>query len=121
MDQLSINEEWRSIDGYINYQVSNIGRVRNSKTGRILTPQINRGGYYQVGLYCDSKNKLLRSVHRLVANEFLEKPDNLDYYVVDHIDRDKNNNKVYNLRYTTTSRNGFNRVKKCNQTYNINI
>ena len=31
-----INECWRSIDGYINYQVSNIGRVRNASSGQIL-------------------------------------------------------------------------------------
>ena len=33
-----IQEEWRSISGYANYQVSNIGRVRNIKSGRILKP-----------------------------------------------------------------------------------
>ena len=38
MSEITINEEWRSIDGYLNYQVSNLGRVRNSKTGRILKP-----------------------------------------------------------------------------------
>ena len=72
MDQVIINEEWRSIDGYINYQVSNRGRVRKSNTGRILKQRKNRDGYYQIGLYCDSKNKI-HQAHRLVANEFLEK------------------------------------------------
>ena len=36
MEQTVINEVWRSIDGYINYQVSNIGRVRNTSTGKML-------------------------------------------------------------------------------------
>ena len=35
-----INEEWRSVSGNANYQVSNIGRVRNVGTERILKPQI---------------------------------------------------------------------------------
>ena len=102
MDQISINEEWRSIDGYINYQVSNIGRVRNSKTGKMLKQQLNKDGYYQVGLYCDSRHSM-RRVHRLIANDFLEKHDDPNYYIVDHIDRDKIKNKLYNLRYVTIS------------------
>ena len=39
MGEVVINEEWRSIDGYLNYQVSNIGRVRNANTGIILRPR----------------------------------------------------------------------------------
>ena len=38
------NECWRNISGYLNYQVSNIGRVRNVKTERILKPQILQNG-----------------------------------------------------------------------------
>ena len=36
MEQIVINEVWRSIDCYINYQVSNTGRVRNALNGKIL-------------------------------------------------------------------------------------
>ena len=113
MDQVILNEEWRSIDGYINYQVSNIGRVRNSNTGRILTNTLSNRGYYEVRLSCHT-NRIHHLVHRLVANEFLEKLDNLTYYVVDHIDRDKTNNKVYNLRYATQSQNELNKAKNLN-------
>ena len=45
-----INEEWRAFSGYANYQVSNIGRVRNVKTERILKPNIRKDGYYIIGL-----------------------------------------------------------------------
>ena len=110
MDQIFVNDEWRSIDGYINYQVSNIGRVRNSKTGRILKPQLGNDGYYDVGLSKDVKFKR-HSIHRLVANEILQKPSNIIHYVVDHIDHDRTNNKFYNLRYATISKNQMNRVK----------
>ena len=40
-----INECWRSIDGYINYQVSNTGRVRNASSGQILAACWDRKGY----------------------------------------------------------------------------
>ena len=50
-------------------------------------------------------------VHRLVANEFLGNSENHDNYVVDHIDRDKTNNAVYNLRYITKCQNQMNKSK----------
>ena len=45
-----INECWRSIDGYMNYQVSNVGRVRNVSTGRILKQVFDKDGYYFLNL-----------------------------------------------------------------------
>ncbi len=69
-----INEEWRAVSGYANYQVSNIGRVRNVKTERMLKPNITPIGYYQFGLYKDNAKKYLR-IHRLVAQEFIENPN----------------------------------------------
>ena len=68
-----INEEWRSISGYLNYRVSNIGRVRNSKTGKILKPGCVHGGYEQVNIGRSNPQK----IHRLVAHEFIENPTNL--------------------------------------------
>jgi len=59
-----INEEWRSIDGYLNYQVSNIGRVRNITTGRILKPVETTGGYLQVSLMNNNKVKHLKETPR---------------------------------------------------------
>ena len=43
-------EEWRNITGYLNYQVSNIGRVRNARSGRILKPAICCSGYAHLNL-----------------------------------------------------------------------
>ena len=100
-----INEEWRSIDGYINYQVSNIGRVRNSKTGRILKPACRSRKYLHVQL-CYEGNIKNCFIHRLVANEFISNPDNKP--MVDHIDGIKDNNVYTNLRYATKSENQLN-------------
>ena len=109
MVQEIVNECWRSIDGYINYQVSNLGRVRNSNTGRILTGSRNSFGYLTVSLSKD-KSSSTQSVHRLVAREFLENPGNKTS--VDHIDRDKTNNNITNLRWATQSENLGNGSKR---------
>ena len=108
-----INEEWRSITGYINYQVSNIGRVRNVKKGRIFHQSIDTNGYCYVKLRDGSKPTNCR-VQRLVAKEFLDNPQNKPF--VDHIDRNKLNNCINNLRWVTNQENQMNAPKTKNIT-----
>jgi len=98
-------EEYRIIKEYENYSVSNFGNVKNNKTDRILKPKINKHGYKGLLLYKDGKPKDFR-VHRLVALMFIENPYNKPY--VDHIDCNKQNNNVNNLRWCTNSENGRN-------------
>ena len=109
-----INEVWRSISEYMNYQVSNIGRVRNTETGKILKHGMGTTGYYIVSLTKDGVKKT-RQVHKLVADEFLDKPEIDDtLLVVDHIDHDRLNNQVSNLRYVTRSQNNMKSRKRSN-------
>lgn len=108
-----MQEIWKAITDYENlYEVSNIGRVKNIRTGRILKPGIDRYGYYNVGLCKNGKQKT-KNVHRLVAQEFLPNPDNLP--CVNHKDENKLNNRVDNIEWCTVSYNNKygNRLNKC--------
>ncbi|CAL6051569.1 HNH_homing endonuclease [Hexamita inflata] len=104
--QEELIEEYRDIDGYPNYEVSNLGQVRNKTTGCILKPSDIGKGYLQVNLY---QNKIMKTcyIHRLVAQAFLENPNN--YKEVDHVDCVPSNNNVYNLRWCSKSENNKNR------------
>ena len=63
----SNREQWSSIDGYLNYEVSWFGRVRNGNTGRILKPQTSTPGYLMVRLYKNGKWRI-HYIHQLVAH-----------------------------------------------------
>lgn len=99
--------EWRGVPGYEkDYEVSTTGDVRSlnfNRTGIVwlLRPQENTSGYFQVNL-----SKRLHCVHRLVALAFIPNPNGLPE--VDHIDRNKANNNVTNLRWVTLSQNRIN-------------
>jgi len=93
-------EQWRLIDGYDNYEISSHGRVRNNKTSRIKKIQKDKAGYQFIGLSKDRKLKFFY-IHRLVSFAFLEKKD--DDIEVDHIDKNRSNNMITNLRWATRS------------------
>ena len=103
--ELSNRENWRSIDGYLNYEVSDVGRIRNVNTGKILKQYFASSGYYKVSLCGKGKVKQC-FVHKLVAREFIENLSNKP--IADHIDGHKTNNCVSNLRWATKSENNMN-------------
>ena len=106
-----MGEEFKKIDDYDNYEVSILGNVRNSKTNLSLKPSKKRDGYYHVHLY---KNGIMKNfyIHRLIAYAFIPNPENLP--CIDHIDRDRTNNSISNLRWVSRSNNNRNKPKKQN-------
>lgn len=66
-------EEWRKIDEFPNYIVSNFGNVMNVKTNKMLKLS-HKSGYYNVSLTNENNYKTMK-VHRLVAISFIENPE----------------------------------------------
>lgn len=99
-----MSEIWRDIAEYKGlYEVSNIGRVRSLNyggTGKIVVLTLSRtnNGY----LCCNLSGKT-HFVHRLVAAAFL--PRDLSRPHIDHIDGDRQNNCIENLRWCTAKEN----------------
>ena len=96
-------EEWRKIDGFP-YEVSNLGNVvsldfNHTKQRGLLKQNIDKTGYKSVVLYDNNILKTKQLVHRLVAFAFVENPKPEEYFIVDHIDRNKSNNKAEKKKY----------------------
>lgn len=101
-----MNSNWKTLKENSNYEINiNTYEIRHSRNKRVIKPWINKGGYYTVTLSNngDVKKYLL---HRLIYNNFLGKLEPED--IIDHIDNDRLNNSLENLRIATRSENSIN-------------
>jgi len=101
-------EEYKQIPNS-KYQINKLGHVRRIyKNGNMscLKPSLAKNGYYIVTL--DNRKK--HCIHRLLGICFLDNPNNLPY--IDHINRDKKDNRLENLRWVSVSDNNSNRTHK---------
>lgn len=112
-----MQELWKPILGYENeYHISNFGNVKSlqrvftRKDGKkltikekILTPSMDKKGYPRITLCNINKKQITPKVHRLVAEHFIENPNN--YTQVNHIDGNKQNNNITNLEWCTVLQN----------------
>lgn len=117
MDECELYEEWRDIPDYEGYyQASSLGRIRSLDhyrkginghkqihRGRILKQSLNSGTGYLLVILCKNGVRRTRDVHRIIAETFLKNDNELP--CVDHIDNDKRNNSIDNLRWVTQKEN----------------
>jgi hypothetical protein len=107
------DEEWKIIQQNNNFEVSNKGNIRNTNNKYLIKQQKNHSGYMFINLKTNNKSKSL-FVHRIIAEAFLPNIENKK--TVDHIDRNRSNNLLVNLRWATSEEQSSNRniVKKSN-------
>lgn len=91
----NVTEEWKEIEYFPDYSVSDHGRVRTNKSRRILSLSETQWGLIQVGLMRDGVQRH-RSVPLLVAKAFIPQPDG-PFDTPINLDGDRRNNHVDNL------------------------
>lgn len=84
------------------YGVSPDGTIYNLRTGQQRVCEPNNCGYWRFS-YTENGKRIRVFIHRLVAETFLSKRAGLDQ--VDHLDGDRNNNALHNLRWCNQSTN----------------
>lgn len=125
-------EIWKDIPGYENsYEISNLGRVRSldriiirrdgkkySSKGKVLKQNTDKYGYNYVNLRKDYSQKSF-VIHNLVTSVFIgEKPKG---YEVCHINNDKSDNSILNLRYDTKRENAIDHYRTGNNKSNSKL
>lgn len=99
----NVQEVWKDIKGYPNYQISNLGNVWSVKRQRKLNPFINNRGYKAINIIAANGKRKGELIHRLVALAFIDNPEGKPE--VNHIDKNKENNNVENLEWVTHGEN----------------
>lgn len=99
--------KYYDIPTYENYQISKCGIVRHKETKKVRPVYIGNG-------YPTTKiNKKTTLIHRLLALAFIPNPENKQ--LIDHIDRNRSNNNLSNLRWATRDENNNNKINSpCN-------
>ena len=100
-------ETWKQFKN-TTYCVSNLGSVYNTYNGQTLKPFPNSNNYLMVDLFHDTIKQRV-AVHRMVAIAFIPNPEMKEF--VNHIDGNKQNNRVENLEWVTPSENSLHAVQ----------
>ena len=113
LETVNVIEEWKKVEGYPKYEVSNLGRVRRDKSNNgktIFTGTKESDGYIRVGLSKDGKCRKFK-MHRLVAFAFIKNPDPINKIEVNHLG-EKDDNRVCMLEWVTPQENSIHGSKK---------
>jgi predicted XRE-type DNA-binding protein len=109
-------EIWKKIEGFENYEISNYGKLKvNLKfrkyrdyQSKILNPSKDKDGYFRTSLRKDNKG-FMKSIHRLVAQHFLE--NKLNKPCVNHKNGIKTDNRFENLEWCSVRENNVHAIK----------
>lgn len=107
-----MEEIWKDVKGFEGlYKISSLGRVKSLKRKgnwkeKILKAQLTYDGYLVVGLY-ENRSFHRKAIHRLLAENFIDNPNKLP--TVDHINRNKKDNRIENLRWASYSLQNYNK------------
>ena len=110
-------EYYHRLEEFPNYAISNWGNLININNGHIRKWGRDKDDYIRTSIYFDGERKTVKCAH-LVLKTFGEKKLNDGKeYTCDHIDRNKNNNKISNLRWADKSeqvqnRNPYGKLKQ---------
>ena len=106
-------EIWKNITDFPNYEISNLGNIRNSNNKYIMKPFTNEAGYLRISLYNDTVKRKKFYIQRLVAQEFLENIENKP--TVNHINNNPLDNRCCNLEWSTMKEQNIHKYKTNNK------
>lgn len=102
-----LKESWKRVPNYPRYWASNLGEIRRDQTTG-YSPKVTKDkyGYLNIALYCRkiSGSRTMKH-HSVIAETWCVKPNDVDYFEVNHKDGNKTNNKASNLEWVTRSDN----------------
>ena len=106
-------EIWKIITNFPNYEISNLGNIRNSNNKYIMKPFTNEAGYLRISLYNDTVKRKKFYIQRLVAQEFIENIENKP--TVNHINNNTLDNRSCNLEWSTMKEQNIHKYKTNNK------
>lgn len=114
-----MTEIWKDIKGYEGlYQISNLGNIKSFKRykeGKLLNPKFDKDGYREIGIRDTNGIRTFKRVHRLVAESFINNPNN--YKFINHKDNNPNNNTVDNIEWCSIEYNNKYRFSNGNASH----